>query len=277
MRGPYPGGGRRAGSPRASAAVTRRPCERERSRRTLRRSSRSGAAGELGAEPGGAEPGRVARRPAAPAGPQAALEREQGRRPAPSGSGPPRPRPRAPRAWIRSFSWGRSARKPRRRTVAAAAAIRARPRRIAEHDGAARATPPLPRRCRWAPEPSSTSGSRSGRAAPHVRRAGVAAPAKLRDCEVAGEAAGVGSNGTHPMPGEVDLDPGVRVGVADDEHAVLVQVRRAGAEAGDDAGRDAGHPEQQRHRPGELLAVPGALSRAGTSAGAGRSAAGSSE
>ena len=53
-----------------------------------------------------------------------------------------------------------------------------------------------------------------------------------------------------------DLDPRVGVEVADHVLARL-GVQRAGGEAGHDARGDAGHPQQQRHRAGVLLAVAG--------------------
>ena len=59
----------------------------------------------------------------------------------------------------------------------------------------------------------------------------------------------------HPAdPLEVDLDPGVGVEVA---HPVLAGVAVVGArrEPGRHAHGDPGHPEQERHRPRELLAV----------------------
>ena len=77
----------------------------------------------------------------------------------------------------------------------------------------------------------------------------AAAGGRVRRCRIEGDP---------PDVREVGLDPGVRVDVADDHLAALV-VAGARREAGRDPRRDARHAQQERHRPGELLAVAGLL------------------
>lgn len=63
---------------------------------------------------------------------------------------------------------------------------------------------------------------------------------------------GVGSNGSQPKPGEIDLHPRVRVLLGDARDAVCI---RSGGITFDIAGGQADHARHDRHRRGERRAV----------------------
>ena len=121
---------------------------------------------------------------------------------------------------------------------------------------------------------SPISGSFSGELAGRLRRVRVLAA--IADAALVALVAGRGARGVAArlrarrrdrrrrverdpaVAREVGLDPRVRVEVAHDVLLARVVVR-AGREAGGHARRHAAHPQQQRHRTAELLAVADAI------------------
>ena len=238
----WPVGPDEHGRDRAPGAEARRGAEPEHQFPAHRRAHR-GRRRDVGPARTAPPPARAGTAPRASRGSGAASSAGSARR-SRSGRSPP-----APRAARRPRESGRGGPRRRRRTSSAAVTARTSATMPARIHGSGEPSstfpPPGLRSPTRSPAPSTPGRRRERVRARGGADAGVQPRRADRRRRVEGDPA---------VRRDVRLDPGVRVGVVHDELAGAT-VGRARGEPGRDPGGDALHPQQERHRPGELLAV----------------------